>query len=119
MPEIFKPRLSFINEETMLPSTSSVLYIMEDKQFGLGEPADSGYLVNDGPGALTVINSDDGKHKSKPMTVRVGETAVWEHEDDEVVHTLFLTADALGVNYRSRFARGKHMGDGLHEREEL
>ena len=100
-------KLSYVNEATIVPSGKIYLYVKDDPAYGLKAPADSGYIVNDGPGTLTVRNSDNGERYTKNMTVNIGETLVWEHEDDELIHTVFLEADGFGVNYRSRFARGK------------
>jgi len=97
--------LSYVKEGTIDDDETVYLYVKDDEQYGLREPADSGYLVNDGPGTLTVRSSDDGERYTAPMTVYSGEMLVWELDDDEYVDRVYFTCDTDGTKYRARFAR--------------
>lgn len=104
---LFERHLEFVDEGTLAASAEVYLYIQDDREWGLKVPADSGYLINDGPGTLTVRNSDDGKHYSRAKTVKSGETAVWENDDDVWNHTVHIVVDSSGAEYRSCFARSR------------
>lgn len=103
----FETHLSFVDEGSIGSSGETYLYIASDPLWGLNVPADSGYVLNDGPGVIVVRNSDDGEKYSKEITLNPGDQAVFENDDDEHVHTIHLTADASGAEYRSRFARSR------------
>ena len=103
----FERHLEFVQEGTLAASAEEYIYIQDDKEWGLQVPADSGYLTNDGPGVITVRNSDDGEHYTRNRTVKNGETATWENDDDVWCHTVFISADASGAKYRSCFARSR------------
>jgi len=103
----FERHLEFVDESTLAANADKHLYIQDDEMWGLEVPADSGYLINDGPGTLTVRNSDDGEHYSKARTVKSGETVTWENDDDIWNHTVHVVADSVGASYRSCFARSR------------
>lgn len=103
----FERHLEFVDESTLGANEETHLYIQDDKTWGLKVPADSGYVINDGPGVLIVRNSDDGEHYSKAMTVNSGEYLSWENDDDVWNHTVHIIADSSGASYRSRFARSR------------
>jgi len=103
----FERHLAYIDEDTLPANGEKYLYIQDDDTWGLEVPADSGYLINDGPGALTIRNSDDGEHYSKSRTVKSGETIVWENDDDVWNHTVHIAADSSGASYRAAFARSR------------
>jgi len=103
----FERHLEFVDEDTLSANSEKYLYVKNDDTWGLEVPADSGYIKNDGPGTITVRNSDDGEHYSKAMTVKRGEQLTWENDDDIWNHTVHIVADASGASYRSRFARSR------------
>lgn len=103
----FERHLEYVDEETLLASGETYLYIQDDDNWGLEVPADSGYVKNDGPGEISIRNSDDGEHYTKEMTVKSGEQLAWEHDDDTWNHTVHLVADSSGAAYRARFARSR------------
>ena len=103
----FERHLEFVDEGTLAASEERYLYIQDDDVWGLKVPADSGYIKNDGPGTITVRNSDDGAHYSKAMTVKRGEQITWENDDDVWNNTVQIVADSSGADYRSRFARSR------------
>lgn len=103
----FETHLSFVDEGTIAANGEEYLYIVGDVLWGLQVPADSGYVLNDGPGVMKVRNSDDGEKYTKEITLNPGDQAVFENDDDEHVHTIHLTVDASGASYRSRFARSR------------
>ena len=72
----FERHLPFVDEGLILASDEKYIYVATDSVWGLEVPADSGYLVNDGPGTLEVRISDDGEHYTKVQTVRV-RMVVW------------------------------------------
>ena len=103
----YERHLEFVDEGTLAASEERYLYVKDNETWGLQVPADSGYLKNDGPGTIIVRNSDDGVHYTPVITVKRGEQAVWEHDDDVWNHTVHIVADASGAEYRSRFARSR------------
>lgn len=103
----FTTHLSYIDEDTIPSNGEKYLYVKNDQVWGLQVPADSGYVLNDGPGVIKVRNSDDGEKYTKEITLNPGDQAVFENDDDEHVHTIHLTVDASGASYRARFARSK------------
>lgn len=103
----FVRHLEYVKEGTITASDETYLYIQDDENWGLEVPADSGYVKNDGPGVLTIRNSDDGEHYTPEMTVNSGEQLTWENDDDVWNHTVHIVADAVGASYRSRFARSR------------
>jgi len=103
----FERHLEFVDEGTLAANGEVYLAVQDDENWGLKAPADSGYVTNDGPGSITVRNSDDGEHYTPDRTVKSGETATWENDDDVWTHTLHITADASGASYRSCFARSR------------
>jgi len=103
----FERHLEFVDETTLAANEEKYLYIQNDDTWGLKVPADSGYIKNDGPGTIIVRNSDDGEHYTPDITVKRGEQAVWENDDDVWNHTIYIIADASGASYRSRFARSR------------
>lgn len=103
----FETHLAYIDESTILANGEVYLYVKDDPVWGLHVPADSGYVLNDGPGVIKVRNSDGGEKYSKEITLNPGDQAVFENDDDEHVHTIHLTVDASGAAYRSRFARSR------------
>ena len=103
----FVRHLEYVNEGTIAASAEEYLYIQDDENWGLEVPADSGYVKNDGPGVLTIRNSDDGEHYTLEMTVKSGEQITWENDDDVWNHTVHIVADAAGALYRARFARSR------------
>lgn len=103
----FERHLSFVSEGTLVASGEVYLYVQDDETWGLKVPADSGYIINDGPGELYVRNSDDGEHYTPVTTLKLGDKTRFENDDDEWVHTLHIVADSAGAKYRSRFARSR------------
>ncbi len=103
----FERHLEYVEEGTIAANDEVYLYVQDDDNWGLKVPADSGYVKNDGPGELTIRNSDDGEHYSKEMTVKSGEQLAWENDDDVWNHTVHIVADASGASYRARFARSR------------
>ena len=103
----FERHLPFVDEGTMLASEEKYIYVADEEVYGLEVPADSGYLINDGPGTLEVRISDDGEHYTKVQTVQSGDAATWENDDDTWVHTVHVVADSIGAAYRSAFARSR------------
>lgn len=103
----FDRHLEFVDEGTLAANEETHLYIQDDKEWGLRVPADSGYIKNDGPGVLTIRNSDDGLHYTPEITVKAGESVRWENDDDVWNHTIHIVADPAGALYRSRFARSR------------
>ena len=103
----FERHLSFIDEDTLSANEEKYLYVKNDDVWGLKVPGDSGYIINDGPGTLSIRNSDDGEHYTKVSTVKSGETLIFENDDDEWIHTVHIVADSVGASYRSRFARSR------------
>jgi len=109
MPEQFKRHRSYVNEGTLDPNKDVYLYIQDDPDHGLEEPAGSGYVINDGPGTLGIKTSDDGGGYTRQITVNIGEMVEWECGDDELIHTVYLIADSYGASYRCRFVRSKQV----------
>ena len=103
----FERHLEYVAEGTIAANEEMYLYIQNDDDWGLKVPADSGYIKNDGPGVLTVRNSDDGEHYTPAITVKAGESVRWENDDDVWNHTIHIVADAAGALYRARFARSR------------
>lgn len=103
----FVRHLEFVAEDTIAANGETYLYVQSDEDWGLEVPADSGYVKNDGPGVLTIRNSDDGENYTKEMTVKSGEQLTWENDDDVWNHTVHIVADSSGASYRSRFARSR------------
>ena len=103
----FERHLPFVDERTLSANEEVYLYIKSDEVWGLRVPADSGYLINDGPGELEVRVSDDGEHYTKVQTVKSGEPLWLENDDDIWAHTVHVVADSVGAAYRSAFARSR------------
>lgn len=103
----FTRHLEFVREATLAVNGELYLYIQDDDTWGLKVPADSGYIKNDGPGNITVRNSDDGEHYTPAKTVKRGEQAIWENDDDVWNHTVHIIADASGAAIRASFARSR------------
>jgi len=103
----FTRHLPFIDEGIIAANKDKFLYIESDPEWGLVVPADSGYVINDGPGALEIRISDDGEHYTKVQTVESGGSAIWENDDDIWIHTIHMVADANGAAYKSGFARSR------------
>ena len=101
----FPSHLPFIDERTLVASAEVFLDVQDDPVYGLRTPGRSGYIVNDGPGDITVRTSDNGERWSKAETVNDGELSQFEHLDDVWIHSVHIVADASGAAYRSRFAR--------------
>ena len=105
MPDLAK--LPFIAEGTLAANEEVTLYVKDDIVQGLREPGSTGYVKNDGPGEITVQNSDNNDGLSDLSTVKAGEQLLYEKEDDIEICIIHLTADASGASYRARFARSK------------
>ena len=103
----FERHLPLIDENTLAANEEHYIMVADDKTWGLEIPADSGYLNNDGPGALEVRIADDGEHYTQVQTVGSGGSAVWENDDDIWIHTVHIVADAVGAAYRAGFARSR------------
>jgi len=101
----FPSHLPFIDERTLTASQTVYLAVQDDPVYGLRIPAQSGYVINDGPGEVTIRTSDDGARWSKASVIKRGENYVCEHDDDVWIHSIELTADASGAAYRARFTR--------------
>lgn len=98
-------KLPFIQEGTLAANEEVTLYVKDDPVYGLQTPGGTGYVTNDGPGDITVQNSDNSDGLSDISTVEPGEQLVFEKDDDVEICTINITADASGASYRSRFAR--------------
>lgn len=103
----FERHLPFIDERTLAANEEFYIHVASDPSWGLDIPADSGYLTNDGPGVIEVRISDDGEHYTKVKTVKSGDGAEWENDDDIWIHTVHVVADTNGASYRSGFARSR------------
>lgn len=100
-------KLPFVKEGTLSASKDVFLEVKDDPVFGLKLPGGTGYVKNDGPGEITVQNSDDNDGLSDLSTVKAGEQLLYEKEDDIEICTVHIIADASGASYRARFARSK------------
>lgn len=105
MQEDFPSHLPYIDERTLAASAEVYLAVQNDPVYGLRTPGRSGYVINDGPGNITIRTSDDGERWSKAETVNSGELAQFEHLDDVWVHSVHIIADAVGATYRAKFVR--------------
>lgn len=105
MPDDAKSKLPFIDERTLIASEEIFLYVKSDSVYGLQMPANSGYVLNDGPGNLLVSNSDDNDKWSINSTLEPGDQLLWEVGDDVDINVVRIVADAAGAAYRSRFTR--------------
>lgn len=103
----FERHLEFVEEGTLAANEEVFIFVQDDPDWGLKVPADSGYVTNDGPGEIKVRNSDDGEHYTKPRTIKNGDQAAWENDDDVWNHTVQLVADSSGASYRACFARSR------------
>lgn len=101
----FPSHLPFIDEQTLAASAEVYLDVQDDPVYGLRTPGRSGYIINDGPGNITVRTSDNGERWSKAETVNSGELAQYEHLDDVWIHSVHIVADAVGATYRAKFVR--------------
>jgi hypothetical protein len=98
-------KLPFIAEGTLAANEEVTLYVKDDPIQGLKEPGGTGYIINDGPGSITVQCSDDKDGLSDLSTINIFEHLVFEKDDDVEVKVIHIIADALGAAYRARFAR--------------
>ncbi|MEA3281677.1 MAG: hypothetical protein U9Q68_03820 [Euryarchaeota archaeon] len=105
MPENFPSHLPFIDAATLSARAEAFLRVQEDPIYGLRTPGRSGYVINDGPGSITVRVADDGERWSKAETINSGELAQYEHLDDVWIHTVHIVADAAGASFRAKFVR--------------
>jgi len=101
----FPSHLPFIDSQTLGGSETAVLAVQDDPVYGLRLPGRSGYIINDGPGGITVRTSDNGNRWSKAEIVKSGELAQYEHLDDVWIHSVEIVADAVGATYRLKFVR--------------
>jgi len=101
----FPSHLPFIDERTLVARELVVLEVQEHPTYGLRTPGRSGYLINDGPGPLSVRTSDNGERWSKAETAKSGELVQYEHDDDVWLHSVEVVAGAVGASYRSKFVR--------------
>jgi hypothetical protein len=102
-----KSKLPFISEGTLAANADVFLDVKDDPVHGLRAPGGTGYVQNDGPGSITVQNTDDSDGLSDLSTVKTGEQLLFEKEDDVEICEVHITADASGASYRARFARAK------------
>ena len=100
-------KLPFTKEGILAANEEVILYVKDDPVHGLQTPGGTGYVVNDGPGDITVQNSDNSDGVSDISTVEPGEQLLFERDDDVEVCTINIVADAAGAAYRARFARSK------------
>lgn len=100
-------KLPFIQEGTLAANEEVTLYVKDDPVYGLQTPGGTGYVINDGPGDITVQNTDNSDGLSDISTVEPGEQLVFERDDDVEVCAISIVADAAGAAYRARFARSK------------
>jgi len=105
MPDDAKSKLPFIDERTLIANEEIFLYVKSDNVYGLRHPANSGYVLNDGPGDLLVRSMDDNDKWSRDSTLEPGDQLLWEIGDDVEVSIVRIVADAAGSSYRSRFTR--------------
>jgi len=105
MPENLPSHLPFIDERTLAASAEFYLRVQADPVYGLRTPGRSGYVINGGPGDITIRTSDNGERWSKAETVLSGELAQFEHLDDVWIHSVHIVADAVGAAYRAKFVR--------------
>ena len=98
-------KLPFIAEGTLAANEEVTLYVKDDPVHGLQEPGGTGYIINNGPGSITVqcIDNEDGL--SDLSTINADEQLLFEKDDDVDVKEIHLIADADGADYRARFAR--------------
>jgi len=101
----FPSHLPFIDERTLVARAEVYLAVQKDPVYGLRTPGRSGYIINDGPGDITVRTSDNGERWSKAKSVNAGELAQFEHLDDVWIHSVHIVADAVGATYRAKFVR--------------
>lgn len=85
---------------------SKTEYIQMDPAKGLGVVGKSGWIVNDGPGDLTVI-IHDGVYISDPVDIYAGEGFGIEHADNIWVKEITMTSVTLGTTYRLYLTRGE------------
>lgn len=83
----------------------SIEYIKNDPDKGLGVAGRSGWIINEGPGDITV-EIFDGVYWSDPIDVYAGEGFTIEHEDDTWVEQVKVTAVNTGATYRLSMCRG-------------
>ena len=107
MTKKIRSKLPYISEATLAANVDTYLQVKDDPVHGLQLPGGTGYVKNDGPGEITVQNSDDHDGLSDLSTVKAGEQLMFEEEDDIEICTVHITADASGAAYRARFARSK------------
>lgn len=101
------PKLPFIKEGTLAANESVTVYVKDDPVHGLQTPGGTGYIMNDGPGSITVQSSDNSDGLSALSTVKLDEQLLFEKGDDVEICTIHIIADASGASYRLRFARDK------------
>lgn len=100
-------KLPFIEEGTLAANEEVTIYVKDDPIYGLQTPGCTGYVMNDGPGSITVQNSDDSDGVSDASTVKSGEQLCFDKDDDVEICTVHIVAGATGAAYRTRFARCK------------
>jgi len=105
MPDNAKSKLPFIDERTLTANEEILLYVKSDSTYGLRQPGNSGYVLNDGPGNLLVRSLDDNDKWSRDSTLEPGDQLLWEVGDDVDIVVVRIVADAAGAAYRSRFTR--------------
>lgn len=100
-----KSKLPYISEGTLAANKDVFLNVKDDPVHGLQAPGGTGYIINDGPGEITVQSSDDQDGMSDVSTIKKDEQLKYEREDDVEICEVHITADASGASYRARFAR--------------
>jgi len=80
-------------------------HIMMDPEKGLGVVGRSGWIINEGPGDLTV-EIYDGKYWSDPILIDAGTGMEIEHMDDIWIKEMKLTAVTAGTTYKLSISRG-------------
>lgn len=76
-----------------------------DPKKGLGVVGRSGWIINFGPGGLTV-NIYDGEYWSGAMPIRATDGIVFEHQDDTWIKEMVIIAVGMGTTYEVSICRG-------------
>ena len=96
--------LPFVSEETLSANSSKELLIRTDNEQGLGVSGKTGYIRNDGPGALTFTIDDGISGSSLPQTLNNGEYINFRREDNVYFDRVIISTVA-GCSYRAAFTR--------------
>lgn len=84
-----------------------VLDFVRDRAQGLGRPARSMVLRNDGAGTVSFMTSEDGQHKSAVGSIPAGGFEQYSTSDGIRIHTLYVWASAAGTTIYVRATPGE------------